>query len=49
MNGRDSDGNIYKIAYNEPGGYSKKTNIYEDHSDYQELFQYVSIYNRIET
>ncbi|MBI1390512.1 MAG: hypothetical protein GC154_18910 [bacterium] len=46
INGRDPDGNIYKIAYNEPGGYSKKTNLDEDDSDYRELFNKVSIRNR---
>src|SRR5690606_36780595 len=40
------DGNNYEIAYNEPGGYSKKTNLDEDDSDYRTLFQEVSIRNR---
>ena len=46
MNGRDSDGNLYKIAYNEPGGYSKKTNLDEGDEDYRELFQHVTENNR---
>ena len=46
MNGLDSSGNLYKIAYNEPGGYSKKTNIYEGHDDYDELFKYVNKRNK---
>jgi len=46
INDRDSDGNIYKIAYNEPGGYSKKTNLDEDDSDYRELFRKVNTSNR---
>jgi len=46
INGRDPDGNIYKIAYNEPGGYSKKTNLDEGDDDYRELFQYVNRNNR---
>ena len=37
INGRDSTGNIYKIAYNEPGGYKKMTNTLEDDSDYRKL------------
>src|SRR5690606_35166862 len=43
MNGRDPDGNVYKIAYNEPGGYSKKTNLDEGDEDYRELFQNVRV------
>jgi len=39
MNGRDATGNIYKIAYNEPGGYTKMTNVLEGDEDYQELMQ----------
>lgn len=46
INGRDPDGNIYKIAYNEPGGYTKKTNTDEDDSDYRELFQHVNVGNK---
>lgn len=46
INGRDPDGNLYKIAYNEPGGYTKKTNLDEDDSDYRELFQHVNLNNR---
>ena len=46
MNGLDSDGNLYKIAYNEPGGFSKKTNIYDGHADYDELFKYVNKNNK---
>ena len=45
-NGRDPSGNVYKIAYNEPGGYSKKTNMDESDDDYRELFQHVRVANR---
>ncbi len=37
INGRNENANIYKIAYNEPGGYSKQTNVLEDDRDLQEL------------
>lgn len=46
INGRNPDGDIYKIAYNEPGGYSKKTNLDEGVDDYVELFNQVTIRNR---
>ncbi len=46
INNRDADGNIYKIAYNEPGGYSKKTNLDEGDDDYRELFKNVNRNNR---
>ena len=36
-NGRDSSGNVYKIAYNEAGGYSKMTNTNEGDDDYVQL------------
>ncbi|MFB3789057.1 MAG: CotH kinase family protein [bacterium] len=39
LNGRDPTGNIYKIAYNEPGGYTKMTNVLEGDEDFQELMQ----------
>ncbi len=45
INERDTEGNIYKIAYNEPGGYSKKNNLDEGDEDYRELFQYVKTSN----
>ncbi len=45
LNDRNADGNVYKIAYNEPGGYTKKTNIDEGDQDYRELFQHVNINN----
>jgi hypothetical protein len=46
INNRDPNGNIYKIAYNEPGGYTKKTNLDEGDDDYRELFQHVNVNNR---
>jgi len=46
LNGRDPNGNVYKIAYNEPGGYTKKTNLDEGDEDFKELFRYVNINNR---
>lgn len=45
VNDRDPSGNIYKIAYNEPGGYSKKTNMDESSDDYIELFSHVRVGN----
>ncbi len=45
INGRNSDGNLYKIAYNEPNGYSKKNNLDEGDEDFVELFQHVNMYN----
>ncbi|MDP8246086.1 MAG: CotH kinase family protein [Candidatus Hinthialibacter antarcticus] len=46
INGRDPSSNIYKIAYNEPGGYSKKSNMDESSDDYIELFRNVRVNNR---
>jgi hypothetical protein len=46
INDRDPSGNIYKIAYNEPGGYSKKNNLDEGNEDYIELFRQVNTNNR---
>jgi hypothetical protein len=45
IHGRNPDGNIYKIAYNEPGGYSKMTNQDEGMNDYLELFQRIRVNN----
>ncbi|MEW6238882.1 MAG: CotH kinase family protein [Candidatus Omnitrophota bacterium] len=46
MNGRDPSGNLYKIAYNEPGGYTKMTNLDSGDEDYRELFQHITPSNR---
>ncbi len=43
INGRDSTGNIYKIAYNESGGYKKMTNTLEDDSDYRQLLDNIGM------
>jgi len=45
LNGRDPTGNLYKIAYNEPGGYTKKTNVLEGDEDFQELMQQLNSKN----
>lgn len=37
INGRDPSANIYKVAYNEPGGVAKMTNINEGNDDYTQL------------
>lgn len=46
MNGRDPNSNIYKIAYNEPGGYSKKTNLDEGDDDFRALMSAINVSNQ---
>ncbi|MEW6233822.1 MAG: CotH kinase family protein [Candidatus Omnitrophota bacterium] len=45
LNGRDPNGNLYKIAYNEANGYTKKTNVLEGDEDFWEMRNAISVSN----
>jgi len=45
LNGRDPNGNLYKIAYNEANGYTKKTNVLEGDEDFWEMRNAISVTN----